>query len=66
MLLFDKHDKPVLSGLNEEFDWAAVEAYEDYVYSVSESEDDCSDEEFDNRIASVIAVRNEYYTLYEN
>ena len=65
-MLFDKHDKPGLSGLDEESDWAAVEAFEDYIYSVSEKDSDCSDDEFDNRIAMVRDAYADYYALYES
>lgn len=62
MVLFDKHEKPILTGLTAEEAWAACDEFEDYVYRTA---DNGSDEEFDCRINEVCALRNEYYALFE-
>ena len=61
-MLFDKHEKPVLTGLTEEQAWAAVLEFEDYVYSTSEGG---SDEEWERRIAEVRALYDAYYELFD-
>jgi len=65
-MLFDKHTKPVLSGLNEDYDWDAVEAYEDYVYSTADDDESVSDEQFDELVQEVRDLYDEYYRLHES
>jgi hypothetical protein len=36
-MLFDKHDKPVIAGHDEEADWTHCEGWEEYVYENAES-----------------------------
>ena len=62
-MLFDKREKPVLSGLDEEYDWDACEAYKDWVYSSTSA---YSDDEFSVVVQSVRDVYAEYYALYES
>ena len=61
-ILFDKHDKPSLAGLSNDAAWAACNAFEDYIYFIS---DDVSDKEWDCRLAEVVACYAEYYTLFD-
>ena len=61
MALFDKHDKPVISGLSEDADWGNCEAWESYVYDNAES---YSEEEWDCMIESVRELYSEFYTKW--
>jgi hypothetical protein len=65
-MLFDKHKKPVLSGLDEDTDWDSCEAFEDYVYSAFADCADVSDEEFGRMVDAVCAIYDEYYALHES
>ena len=59
--------KPILSGLEDDTDWDACEAYENAVYNyVVKLDGAVSDDRFDELIAAVHAAFDEYYRLYEN
>lgn len=62
MKLLDIHKKPVLTGLSAEYDWDAIEAWEDYVYCIAEG---VSEETFDNLVSQVRALYDDYYRLHE-
>lgn len=64
-MLFDKHDIPDLATMTADNAWAAIDAFEDYVYTVSGDEDSCSEEEYDRRIQTVINLRAEWYNRFE-
>jgi len=62
MVLFDKHEKPVLRGMTEDAAWAAVEEYEDYVYNNALS---YSDDNWDKALDEVRALYDELFKLFE-
>jgi len=57
---------PVLSGLDEESDWSAVEAYEDYVYSTAGDDVTISDDQLDKLMFDVRDLYDRCYDLYES
>jgi hypothetical protein len=58
MILFDKHDKPVIAGLDEQADWANCEAWESYVYDNAES---YSEAGWDIMVKSVCDLYDDFY-----
>ena len=62
-VLFDKMDIPVLSDMSESNAWAAITAFEDWMYSNAES---FSEEEYDCALHTVSSLRSEYYTRFDS
>lgn len=60
--LFDKMDIPVLAGMTEDSAWAAIAAFEDWMYSNADS---FSEDGYDQALFTVSALRTEYYTIWE-
>lgn len=61
-VLFDKMDIPVLAGMTEESAWAAIVAFEDWMYSNADS---FSEEGYDSALQTVSSLRTEYYNLFD-
>jgi len=62
-VLFDKMDIPKLSDLSESAAWAAITAFEDWMYSNADS---FSEDGYDCALRTVSALRTEYYTRFDN
>jgi hypothetical protein len=61
--LFDKMDVPVIAGMTEDSAWAAITAFEDWMYSNADS---FSEEGYDCALHTVSSLRTEYYSLFDN
>ena len=64
-MLFDKYKKPVLSGLDAESDFEAIEAFEDFVYNLGSKDESCPDDQWDYLMGAIREAYADYYRLHE-
>lgn len=60
-VLFDKMDIPAIAGMTENAAWAAITAFEDWMYSNANS---FSEEQYDCALHTVSSLRSEYYSIW--